>query len=97
MLIESINQNTRICAINGTALRNSKFDRDARKGKGTKLGFYTGYKLHCIASVTDIIIPLVFDITTANVYDNQLSTLIYEDKIYNPLVILADTAYDDET
>ena len=97
MLIESINPNTRIRAIDGTALRSSKFDRDARKGKGTRLGFYTGYKLHCIASVTDIIIPLVFDITTANIYDNQLSTLIYEGKIYNPFIILADAAYDDET
>ena len=83
MLIEYINLNTRICAIDGTVLRSSKFDRDARKGKDTRFGFYTGYKLSCIASVTDIIIPLVFDITTANVYDNQLSTLIYEGKIYS--------------
>lgn len=97
MLIESISPNTRIHAIDGTALRSSKFDGDAKKGKGTRLGFYTGYKLHCIALVTDIIIPLVFDITTASIYDNQLSTLMYEGKIYNPFVILADAAYDDET
>lgn len=96
MLIESIDPNTRVCAIDGTALRSSKFDGDAKKGKGTRLGFYTGYKLHCVASVTDVIIPLIFDITTANVYDNQLSHLIYEAKIYNPFVILADAAYDDE-
>lgn len=96
MLIESINPDTRICAIDGTALRSSKFDGDARKGKGTRLGFYVGYKLHCIASVTDVIIPLIFDITTANVYDNQLFDLMYEAKIYNPFMILADAAYDDE-
>jgi len=96
MLIESINPDTRICAIDGTALRSSKFDGDARKGKGTRLGFYIGYKLHCIASVTDVIIPLIFDITTANVYDNQLFDLMYEAKIYNPFMILADAAYDDE-
>lgn len=96
MLIESINPDTRICAIDGTALRSSKFDGDARKGKGTRLGFYIGYKLHCIASVTDVIIPLIFHITTANVYDNQLFDLMYEAKIYNPFMILADAAYDDE-
>ena len=96
MLIESINPDTRICAIDGTALRSSKFDGDARKGKGTRLGFYIGYTLHCIASVTDVIIPLIFDITTANVYDNQLFDLMYEAKIYNPFMILADAAYDDE-
>lgn len=96
MLIEFIDPDTRICAIDGTALRSSKFDGDAKKGKGTRLGFYTGYKLHCIASVTDIIIPLIFDITTANVYDNQLFDLMYEAKIYNPFMILADAAYDDE-
>ncbi|MGL5243646.1 MAG: transposase [Sarcina sp.] len=96
MLIEFIDPDIRICAIDGTALRSSNFDGDAKKGKGTRLGFYTGYKLHCIASVTDIIIPLIFDITTANVYDNQLFDLMYEAKIYNPFIILADAAYDDE-
>lgn len=49
MLIEFINPDARICAIDETALRSSKFDGDAKKGKGTRLGFYTGYKLHCIA------------------------------------------------
>ena len=57
-------------------------------------GYFKGYKLHCIATVTDIIIPLVFDLTTANVYDNQLSDLLYEAKIYNPFLLLADAAYD---
>ena len=46
--------------------------------------------------MTDVIIPLIFDITTANVYDNQLFDLMYEAKIYNPFMILADAAYDDE-
>ncbi|WP_252244304.1 MULTISPECIES: transposase [unclassified Clostridium] len=52
------------------------------------------YKLHCISTVTDFIIPLVFDLTTANVYDNQASDLLYEAKIYNQFLILADVAYD---
>ena len=61
-----------------------KYDSEAKSGKGTRLGYFKGYKFHCIATVTDIIIPLVFDLTTANVYDNQVSNLLYEAKIYNP-------------
>lgn len=49
---------------------------------------------NCIAAVSDIIIHLVFDLTTANVYDNQVSDLLYEAKIYNPFLILADAAYN---
>ncbi|MGL5612562.1 transposase [Cetobacterium sp.] len=96
ILIECINPKTRLCAIDATALRSSRFDSEAKKGKGTRLGFFTGYKLHCMVAVTDIIIPLVFDITTANVYDNQPSSLLYETKIYNPFLILGDAAYDSE-
>ena len=94
MFVELIDPETRLCAIDGTALRSSKYDSEAKSGKGTRLGYFKGYKFHCIAAVTDIIIPLVFDITTANVYDNQVSNLLYEAKIYNPFLILADAAYD---
>jgi hypothetical protein len=97
MLIELINPESRICAIDGTALRSSKYDSEAKCGKGTRLGKYKGYKLHCIAAVTDIILPLSFSLTTANIYDNQVSELFYEVKTYNPFVILADAAYDDTT
>ena len=94
MFIEFIDPEIRLCAIDGTALRSSKYDSEAKSGKGTRLGYFKGYKLHCIAAVTDIIIPLVFDLTTANVYDNQLSHLLYEVKTYNPFLIIADAAYD---
>lgn len=94
MFVELIDPETRLCAIDGTALRSSKYDSEAKSGKGTRLGYFKGYKFHCIATVTDIIIPLVFDLTTANVYDNQVSNLLYEAKIYNPFLILADAAYD---
>ena len=94
MLVELINPETRLCAIDATALRSSKYDSEAKSGKGTRLGYYKGYKLHCIVTVTDTIIPLVFNLTTANVYDNQVPDLLYEAKIYNPFLILADTAYD---
>ncbi|WP_077847138.1 transposase, partial [Clostridium puniceum] len=94
MFIELIAPETRLCAIDATALRSSKYDSEAKSGKGTRLGYYRGYKLHCIVTVTDTIIPLVFDLTTANVYDNQVPDLLYEAKIYNPFLILADAAYD---
>lgn len=94
MIIDLIDPDMRICAIDGTALRSSKYDSEAKSGKGTRLGFFKGYKLHCIAAVTDIIIPLVFKLTTANIYDNQSSDLMYELKIYNPFLLIADAAYD---
>ena len=97
MIIELINPQTRICAIDGTALRSSKYDSEAKCGKCTRLGKYKGYKLHCIACVKDTILPLSFCLTTANVYDNQVSELLYEVKIYNPFITLADAAYDDTT
>ncbi len=96
MFVELIDPETRLCAIDETALRSSKYDSEAKSGKGTRLGYYKGYKLHCIATVTDIIIPLVFDLTIANVYDNQVFELLYEAKIYNLFLILSDAAYDSE-
>ncbi|WP_242844575.1 transposase [Clostridium novyi] len=96
MLIELINPSTRICAIDGIALRSSLYDSEARYGKGTRLGKYKGYKLHCAACVCDnILLPLSFSITTANIYDNQVLELLYELKTYNPFIVIADAAYDD--
>ncbi|WP_242982168.1 MULTISPECIES: transposase [unclassified Clostridium] len=77
-----------------TALRSSKYHSGAKSGKGAHLGYYEGYKLHCIVTVTNTIISLVFNLTTANVYDNQVPDLLYEAKIYNPFLLLADAAYD---
>jgi len=94
MFVELINPETRLCAIDVTALRSSKYDSEAKSRKGTRLGYYKSYKPHCIVAVSDIIIPLVLDLTTANVYDSQVSDLLYEAKIYNPFLIRADAAYD---
>ena len=41
-----------------------------------------------------IIISLVFCLTTTNVYDNQVSDLLYEAKVYNSFLIFADAIYD---
>ena len=70
MFFELIDPETRLCAIDGTGLRSSKYDSKAKYGKGNRLGYFKGYKLHCIATVTDIIISLIFNLATANVYDN---------------------------
>ncbi|ENJ9655906.1 TPA: hypothetical protein LA742_002073 [Clostridium botulinum] len=40
-------------------------------------------------------LPFSFCLTTTNVYDNQVSDLPYEVKIYNPFIVLADATYDD--
>ena len=53
MFVELIDPETRLCAIDGTALRSSKYDSEAKSGKGTRLGYFKGYKLHCIATVAD--------------------------------------------
>ncbi|GAA0077602.1 hypothetical protein UT300005_19800 [Clostridium sp. CTA-5] len=50
MFIELINLGTRVCAINRTALRSSKYDSEAESRNGILLGYYKGYKLHCIAT-----------------------------------------------
>ena len=48
-------------------------DTDARWGfSHTKDGQIFGYKLHLISSTGSIIVPLIADLTTANVYDNQM-------------------------
>ena len=82
MFVELITHKIRLCAIDGTGLRSSKYDSEGevKSAKGTRLDYFKRYKLHYIATVTDIIIPLVFDLVTANVYNNQLSDLIYESK-----------------
>lgn len=59
MIVELIDPDTRLCAIGGTALRSSKYNSEAKSRKGTRLGYYKDYKLHCVVAVTDIIVPLV--------------------------------------
>lgn len=94
IVIEMLSPNTDICAIDATCLRSSKYDSEAAFGQGTRLGKFKGYKLHCLCTVTDSIIPLSFEITTANVYDNQAIMNLYDARIYEPTFILADAAYD---
>lgn len=90
-----INPSCRICSIDSTALRSSKYDSEACFGKGTRVGLYKGYKLHLITTTDDLIITISFQITTANKYDNQVVELLYEAKTFSPFLILGDAAYDD--
>lgn len=93
MLIELIDPETRLCAIDGTALRSYKYNREAKSiVKALILSILRG--INWIVTVTGIITPLVFDLTTANFYDNQFSELIYEAKIYKSFFTLADDTYD---
>ncbi|WP_394884847.1 hypothetical protein [Clostridium butyricum] len=60
MFVELINLETRLYAIDGTTLRSSKYHSEAKSSNGTRLCYFNSYKFHCIATVVDIIIPLIF-------------------------------------
>jgi hypothetical protein len=70
-------------------------DRDAAKGKGTRLGWYYGYKLHAI--VSEDLVPLVWDLSPANFYDNQFCHIMKGLSFWKPFFLLGDAAYDDKT
>jgi hypothetical protein len=93
LMLVLLQPDTRICMWDSTPMRASKYDREARKGKGTRLGWYVGYKLHAI--VSQDLIPLAWDITTANVYDNQAAHLLDDVEQLGIFMLLADGAYDD--
>lgn len=87
--------NTRVCSIDSTSLRSSKYDLEAKYGTSTRLGKYKGYKLHLISSNDSI--PLMFNFTTANAYDNTFDCcekLMTPLKNYDPFILLGDAAYD---
>lgn len=95
ILANEINPCVRVCAIDSTALRSSRNDREAKVGMSVVLGKYKGYKLHMIASVTDkIIVPIAYEVTSANEHDSKVLELLYEAKIFEPTYIVADAAYD---
>ena len=51
----------------------SGIDTAARWGYSNTKGWIFGYKLHLISSTgSSIVVPLSADVTTANVYDNQV-------------------------
>jgi hypothetical protein len=92
VILHLLEPDCRVSMWDSTALRASRYDSEARKGKGTRLGWYIGYKLH--ATVSSDRIPLAWDVTTANVYDNQCSHLL-ESVQLDIFILLADGACDD--
>lgn len=90
--IDFLHPDIRLCFWDSTALRASRYDHEAKRGKGTRLGWYVGYKLHAIISKDRI--PLTWDMTTANIYDSQTAYLLDEVRQLNIFMILADGAYD---
>jgi transposase len=93
LIIDKLCPDTRICIIDSTSLRASRYDRQARKGKNTRLGWFYGYKLHMICSID--LIPLVWQLSHAACYDNQFGHLIQFLRNYDVFYLLADAAYDD--
>jgi hypothetical protein len=93
-IIEQLEPQTRVCYWDSTALRSSRYDRDSEKGKGTRLGWYYGYKLHAI--VSEDLLPLSWDVTPAGFYDNQVPYLMNHLNHYDVFFLLGDAAYDDK-
>lgn len=92
-ILDELEPQSRVCYWDSTPLRSSKYDKEAKKGIGTRLGWFYGYKFHVIAS--EDLLPLSWDLTPANFYDNQVPQLIQGLSNYDVFMILADSAYDD--
>lgn len=93
-ILDELQPKTRVCFWDSTALRSSRYDKDAGKGKGTRLGWFYGYKFHAI--VSEDLLPLSWDVTPADLYDNQLPQLIHWLDDHEVFMVLADAAYDDQ-
>ena len=78
----------------------SGIDTDARWGFSQTKGWIFGYKLHLISSTGSIVVPLTADFTTANIPDNQMSSILITASlpvtiIKKTLYMSADPGYDD--
>ncbi len=80
----------------------SGIDTDARWGYShTKKGWIFGYKLHLTCTTGEIAVPLIADVTTANVQDNQMyvpltSSSLSVFSLPYVLYMIADPGYDDK-
>jgi hypothetical protein len=92
-VLDELEPQSRICYWDSTALRSSRYDQEAEKGKGTRLGWFYGYKLHAV--VSEDLLPLSWDITPAGVYDNQVPYLVHHLDKHDVFFLLGDAAYDD--
>jgi hypothetical protein len=79
----------------------SGIDTDAKWGYSHTKEWIFGYKLHMISSTaSSIVVPLSADVTTANVYDNQiypvLTSSLPSTTIKKTHYMIADPGYDDQ-
>ena len=77
----------------------SGIDTDARWGFSHTRGWIYGYKLHMVSSIdSSIIVPLSADVTTANISDNQvysvLTSSLSPETIKKTHYMVADAGYD---
>ncbi len=76
-------------------------DTDARWSYShTKKEWIFGYKLHLTCTTGDLIVPLIADVTTANIQDNQMYVPLTSSSVvfFLPLTcyMIADPGYDDK-
>ncbi len=77
----------------------SGIDTDARWGYSRTKGWIFGYKLHLTCTTGEIAVPLIADVTTANVQDNQMyvpltSSSFSAFSLPSVLYMIADPGYD---
>ena len=89
-----IYENENTFYLDSSSLITSKLDKEAGVGKSTRLGWYSGYKLHLICNRKGV--PLHFKVTTANIHDSRCESLLeFLSKTTKTSVdILADKGYD---
>ena len=79
--------------LDSSSLVTSKFDKEAKVGKSTRINWYYGYKLHLICSRKGI--PISFNITTANIHDSKCEELITSlGELNQECDVIADKGYD---
>jgi len=78
----------------------SGIDTDARWGYSHTKGWEFAFILNMVSSTGSIIVPLLADITTANVQDNQvydaLTSSLPSATIKKTHYMIADPGYDDQ-
>ena len=75
----------------------SGIDTDARWGFSHTKGWIFGYKLHLLSSTgCSIVVPLSADVTTANVYDNQMYESMTSCLPRGVKYASGDSGYDDQ-
>lgn len=81
--------------IKSNIMPRSGIDADARWGFARTKGWLFGYKLHMSCSTGRLVVPLSADVSSANVYDNQMYCTVVESLPDTIRYVVADAGYDD--